>query len=792
MEHQRRSFTEEYKRQAVDLVVSSGRSVTSVAKELGLRDSVLRRWMNKFGREPASATRNPAPPEFQLGVLLVHGIGTPRRGDTLVRWGDALLNTIGHATGKRVVATIERAASSDGIEKGSFEAAVRLCTRDHTERWLLAEGRWAGAFPAPSYRELVSWSVRAVPWSIASHVAQRYWQDTSGDWEWKRAIALGRAVGQLLVALALAPVLIGLLALTLLLGLLPIPQLRTQIAAMQSTLTATVGDSLAFVESPMRAALIQSCIVDGLERLKECCAHTVIAAHSQGAAATLQALGGFAETDGEDEAQSPARLLPDALVTFGAGTNQLASQKLLSSGRLPNDPASAAFGLVLLAGSILWLYWIFLSTTSWLQLLGEAGWALGMSIGGALGLAIYCALGFAIAWLISWLISWLIRLTSWLIKRYEPRGKHMLVPNSSESDYFADIRIRVSNVVFIIVSGIMAASYFVGMFLWWFYDLFPNLPFGPGKFAPGTAFLLSSAMTLTVIAAIAGSIWLILRPEMQTIVSASVRKPPGLARWVDLYASADPVPNGPTKTEGKRPDESIKIWNLGSFVADHTAYWDNRDGFVLRVVRVCAETAQSPWKDALPRISGFVDQRAAWRVRFLRIARWTTSVLWLILGALIWHQMSTEVSFKFPIWLAPAWLPAALGLPALLVALIVLAIWASSSILRWVWNLWVCSEQEAVLAHQPAREVTWEHPFLLTMCGAVWTLIGAIGVIYVLGSDFLSKPWSLAGVKAVLTDTGTVYFFAFIFITSQISSTILLTFWPPPRASDQSGGESIS
>ena len=38
----RRSFTGDYKRQAVDLVTSSGRSIGSVAKELGLRDSVLR------------------------------------------------------------------------------------------------------------------------------------------------------------------------------------------------------------------------------------------------------------------------------------------------------------------------------------------------------------------------------------------------------------------------------------------------------------------------------------------------------------------------------------------------------------------------------------------------------------------------------------------------------------------------------------------------------------------------------------------------------------------------------
>ncbi|RXG87884.1 hypothetical protein, partial [Bradyrhizobium zhanjiangense] len=36
-------------------MVSSGRSITSVGKELGLRDSVLRRWVDKAGQQPASA-----------------------------------------------------------------------------------------------------------------------------------------------------------------------------------------------------------------------------------------------------------------------------------------------------------------------------------------------------------------------------------------------------------------------------------------------------------------------------------------------------------------------------------------------------------------------------------------------------------------------------------------------------------------------------------------------------------------------------------------------------------------
>ena len=57
----RRSLTEDYKRQAVDLVASSGRSIGSVAKELGLRDSVLRRWMEQRGArlEPTAAARRP-------------------------------------------------------------------------------------------------------------------------------------------------------------------------------------------------------------------------------------------------------------------------------------------------------------------------------------------------------------------------------------------------------------------------------------------------------------------------------------------------------------------------------------------------------------------------------------------------------------------------------------------------------------------------------------------------------------------------------------------------------------
>src|SRR5262249_47353178 len=142
------------------------------------------------------------------------------------------------------------------------------------------------------------------------------------------------AVFLLMVALALTPLLITLLGLTLLSGLVPIPQIRKLVLTVQSKLTATVGDSFAFVESPIRAALIRECVLEGLERLKPLCEHTVVLAHSQGAAVVLDVLGALEPSNEKREVEAVWRLVPDTLITFGAGTNQLASQKVLAD-RLP-------------------------------------------------------------------------------------------------------------------------------------------------------------------------------------------------------------------------------------------------------------------------------------------------------------------------------------------------------------------------------------------------------------------------------------------------------------------------
>ena len=48
MGRQRREFTPEYKDEAVKLVINTGRAVATVARELGINEATLGRWVNAF------------------------------------------------------------------------------------------------------------------------------------------------------------------------------------------------------------------------------------------------------------------------------------------------------------------------------------------------------------------------------------------------------------------------------------------------------------------------------------------------------------------------------------------------------------------------------------------------------------------------------------------------------------------------------------------------------------------------------------------------------------------------
>ena len=67
----RRVFPEAFKREAVDRVAMSGLSAGKVAAELGLHETVLRRWMMQYGAQATGAARRsntqaPAPSPSDL------------------------------------------------------------------------------------------------------------------------------------------------------------------------------------------------------------------------------------------------------------------------------------------------------------------------------------------------------------------------------------------------------------------------------------------------------------------------------------------------------------------------------------------------------------------------------------------------------------------------------------------------------------------------------------------------------------------------------------------------------
>jgi hypothetical protein len=670
--------------------------------------------------------------EFRLGVLLVHGIGTQPPRDTLVRWGDVLLELIGRATQPPVTATAGRASAGDRSGDRPAEVAIDIRDGAHQEKWLLAEGWWAESFPAPTYSELVSWSVRAIPWSIALHIAQRYWQ-AEPDASWRaKLLARTKAVIQLLVAMALAPVFITLLAAALLLGLLPIPQLRSLILSAQTTLIGTVGDSLAFVESPLRAALVRNRILDGLERLQERCERTVIVAHSQGAAAVLDALGGI--TPGTDHERKPTSHettpegpIPDVLVTFGSGVNQLVSLKVLSQGlpkQISTNPVPVAVAAMLVMTGLFVFFYIGSrsgSITFWL--LGEAAVFLSVVLGGI------------------FLLMWgIVRLIDRLAAR-----RVLAVEKATANK----------------IKTLIIATVALFVFLFNYREDLPVFP----------VILLFMALFF-----LAASLVLILSPTMKDAVTGPVRTPPRLTRWIDLYASADPVPNGRTRIAQATSAEatSVPIWNRGSILSDHTTYWDNLDGFVLRIARVCAETAESPWQEKLPPPVGsaWADRRAAWRVGFLRWAVRINALFWLFAFLLLWtrYQAHIPLPFELPSWL-PAWMPA-LAQFAALVIMVAAAAWATAALLRWPWSLWVRAEQEAVLAHKYPTD----HGGLTGM--------GMVISLLVLSASALARGYEFRA-GDLLADLGGWFTpLMLIVLGSFLYAWIAVRLSPPPKAPD--------
>jgi len=113
-------------------------------------------------------------------------------------------------------------------------------------------------------------------------------------------------------------------------------------------------------------------------------------------------------------------------------------------------------------------------------------------------------------------------------------------------------------------------------------------------------------------------------------------------RWIDLYASHDPAPNGPIFD--KLPDfiQSKMVHNHANLITDHSTYWSNVDQFVTAVACVISELTGAGFTQLTKKDGTLIKQaqsRRRWRAAWLSAARNLFLVSCAVLLLNRWSQL---------------------------------------------------------------------------------------------------------------------------------------------------------
>ncbi len=126
-------------------------------------------------------------------------------------------------------------------------------------------------------------------------------------------------------------------------------------------------------------------------------------------------------------------------------------------------------------------------------------------------------------------------------------------------------------------------------------------------------------------------------------------QPKGVATWValltglgvkflDIFASHDPVPNGPLFESAPDPDAGIdtrEVCNRASWLSDHTSYWTNVEDVVLPLALLIGQTARLPL-DKLYRFDpAWVAQAQRRRAHRVNCLVWLRLTFWASCAGLV-------------------------------------------------------------------------------------------------------------------------------------------------------------
>ncbi len=675
------------------------------------------------GRDAPPNPRELDSESADLGVLLVHGIGQSRSSDTLVHFGEPLVAWISDWIGD--AAAVEVVDAVLGVE------AQDPSTRPHTRlkitvpgpqgepgvssEWLIAESWWAESFASPSFGELVDWGLRIVPLTLFFHFSRRANRALTAmrdTWNARprryRPLAArgGRWLvnfATLLLAILLAPLLMTLLLLMLIGGLIPIPRVRSLIGRLQRGLAVTVGDSYSLLGPKIGSGAIYGRVRRDLDWLTERVRTTAIVAHSQGAAIAYRVAS--------RDRSGTCRLL----VTFGAGIRKLGQIRRIK------------------AGSSGWIGWVSLALVCLVLAVHLSRARLGL--GGGILLAAAVPLAWAAC---SALLGLALRLCMKLVSKVRKRPPPVLSERWSIGLGLASAAVALAPAV-VWLPGSLASK----LLLVFLYFIAWAWIFGAVKVAGDAS----------------GGLMLTLPETGRASPPGEVALDPDL-RWVDLYSTHDPVPNGPIfdgievdpltgegETHGLRTIETV---NRASTVVDHSNYWRNREGFTAVVAGELARCCGLDFEEARPFDTErllLARHRRAWRGRWLRRSRYIA----LTCAAAIWISgRASDHGVRLQAWLVDfvGGLPLLGGLlrPVLPetvsasavteIAVIALGGALALTLTSLAWNRWDTVDREVLVGRGDYRVPDGKLP-PATLLHMTWlTIIASTGAL-VLGAT----PW---------------------------------------------------
>lgn len=129
----------------------------------------------------------------------------------------------------------------------------------------------------------------------------------------------------------------------------------------------------------------------------------------------------------------------------------------------------------------------------------------------------------------------------------------------------------------------------------------------------------------------------------------------GATPWTDMFASFDPVSNGPIFEKAPAWLDSQEIWTNASTLNDHGAYWRNPDAFVValgsRLARLSGDAGLRAQVDAGERRIARAARRRAWRLGWLLGLRFAVLLAALVAGGRLWDDVleaARDVSASTP------------------------------------------------------------------------------------------------------------------------------------------------